>query len=163
MFRRHAIPLLVAILVVGVALPFSTPFVLVALVPLYWIARRPRAAGAAVGGGRADRASRSCVEMDDLAEPVSTARADRGPSSAAARYMVAAPRGPAARERELLAEAAAAEERLRIARELHDAVGHDVSLMVVQAEALGAVTGDERADAIAALGPAARWASCTAR
>ena len=61
-------------------------------------------------------------------------------------------RAAAARERELLGEAAAAEERLRIARELHDAVGHDVSLMVVQAEALAAVTGDERADAIAALG-----------
>ena len=61
-------------------------------------------------------------------------------------------REAAARERELLAEAAANEERLRIARELHDAVGHDVSLMVVQAEALAAVTGDERADAIAALG-----------
>ena len=70
---------------------------------------------------------------------------------AAARYMVLR-RAAAARERELLAEAAAAEERLRIARELHDAVGHDVSLMVVQAEALAAVTGDERADAIAALG-----------
>jgi signal transduction histidine kinase len=61
-------------------------------------------------------------------------------------------RQSAAREKELLAEAAVAGERLRIARELHDAVGHDVSLMVVQAEALGAVTGDERADAIAALG-----------
>jgi signal transduction histidine kinase len=68
-----------------------------------------------------------------------------------ARYMVLRS-AAAARERELLGEAAAAEERLRIARELHDAVGHDVALMVVQAEALAAVTGDERADAIATLG-----------
>ena len=51
MFRRHAIPLLVAILVVGLALPFATPCDdRSALVPLYWLARRPRAA---VGGRRA--------------------------------------------------------------------------------------------------------------
>jgi signal transduction histidine kinase len=90
------------------------------------------------------------VSMDDPAEPISAAVLAAGVIGAA-RYGVLR-RQSAAREKELLAEAAAAEERLRIARELHDAVGHDVSLMVVQAEALGAVTGDERADAIAALG-----------
>jgi signal transduction histidine kinase len=47
------------------------------------------------------------------------------------------------RERELLAERAVTEERLRLARELHDAVGHDVSLMIVQAQALGATSADE--------------------
>src|SRR6185503_4648848 len=83
-------------------------------------------------------------------EPVSTA-VFCGGTVAAARFNVLR-RGAAARERELLAEAAATEERLRIARELHDAVGHDVSLMVVQAAALAATTGDEPADAIAALG-----------
>lgn len=40
------------------------------------------------------------------------------------------------RERELLAERAVDEERVRIARELHDAIAHHVSLLVVQAGAV---------------------------
>ncbi len=60
------------------------------------------------------------------------------------------------RERELLAEQAVAQERVRIAQELHDIVAHNVSLMVVQAQALGATVGDDRvargAGAIAELG-----------
>jgi signal transduction histidine kinase len=50
----------------------------------------------------------------------------------------------AERERELLASRAVAEERVRIARELHDVVAHNVSLMVVQAQAANALTEDER-------------------
>ncbi|HWF72237.1 MAG TPA: histidine kinase [Solirubrobacteraceae bacterium] len=60
------------------------------------------------------------------------------------------------RERELLADRAVAEERVRIAQELHDIVAHNVSLMVVEAQALGATADDDQVtattDAIADLG-----------
>jgi signal transduction histidine kinase len=60
------------------------------------------------------------------------------------------------RERELLADRAVTEERVRIAQELHDVVAHNVSLIVVKAQALGATVPDERVadatDGIADLG-----------
>jgi signal transduction histidine kinase len=52
--------------------------------------------------------------------------------------------GQLERERLLLADQAVAAERVRIARELHDVVAHGVSLMVVQAQALGALEGGAR-------------------
>jgi signal transduction histidine kinase len=63
------------------------------------------------------------------------------------------------RERGLLAENAVAEERIRIARDLHDIVAHHVSLMVVQAGGLGETLPDDRsrkvADSIASTGRSA--------
>jgi signal transduction histidine kinase len=48
------------------------------------------------------------------------------------------------RERDANSRVAAAEERVRIAREMHDAVGHSVSVMVVQAGAERLALGEER-------------------
>jgi len=47
-------------------------------------------------------------------------------------------------EREVNVRVAAAEERVRLARELHDSVGHSVSVMVVQAGAERLALGEER-------------------
>jgi signal transduction histidine kinase len=82
-----------------------------------------------------------------------------GQYAAARRASIAALRDHAERldrERELLAERAVAEERVRLANELHDVVAHNVSLIVVQAQALGATAHDQAVtaatDGIAALG-----------
>jgi signal transduction histidine kinase len=55
------------------------------------------------------------------------------------------------REREAEARRVVAEERTRIARELHDIVAHRVSLMTVQAGAAKTVAGDDPAGALQAM------------
>jgi signal transduction histidine kinase len=66
------------------------------------------------------------------------------------------------RERDARARAAVAEERARIARELHDVVAHNVSVMVVQADGAGCALeeGDlaDTAQAIEAIGRTGRTA-----
>lgn len=62
------------------------------------------------------------------------------------------------REHELLAEQAVADERVRIARELHDVVAHNVSLMVVQAQAVAASASDRDRAALDGLADTGRAA-----
>ena len=69
-------------------------------------------------------------------------------------------------EQELRAQAAVADERARIARELHDLVAHNVSVMVVQAGAERHALGDEQAstrEALASIEQAGRQALGEAR
>ena len=62
------------------------------------------------------------------------------------------------RERESQARTAVAEERARIAREMHDVVAHSLSVMVVQP-----ARPPRRCSTSIPSGPAGRWRRCAAR
>jgi signal transduction histidine kinase len=167
--RRWPVQVLAFILIVGVVVPGPAVFSPPALVALYTVAsrcpRRVAAAGAVATSAAfvlhrplwgysvslfeviAQLALVGCALAVGLYQATRVAYLE-GVHERAARLE---------RERELLVERAASEERLRIARELHDVVAHNVSLMVVQAQALGADAQNEElvrrdSQAIAELG-----------
>jgi signal transduction histidine kinase len=153
--RRWPVQVLVATLIVGVAIPTAAVFWPPALVAVYTIAsRRPwrMAVVSAVAAALAFDLHRvmwgyslpllgliSGIALSGAALALGLYQATRLAYFEQARERVAR----LERERELLAEQAAATERLRIARELHDVVAHNVSLMVIQAQALEATAGDQ--------------------
>lgn len=151
----------------GAINPDASPGLVPALVILYTIAsRRPWPAPAPLAAAVAATAAAELVS----AHPEHVTAAIPGAVECAAAVAVGLYVGArrafidalrdradrADRERELLADRAVAEERVRIAQDLHDVVAHNVSLMVVQAQALGVTVDDERVqaatDTIADLG-----------
>jgi signal transduction histidine kinase len=166
--RRRPFAALAVVIAAAVAAPVSVPYELPMMVLLYTIGstrgwERTIAAGGAVvavggifllAGGPGFNAGNLigtallCAISSGLGLYVGTKRAGMDALRDRAERLD--------RERELLAERAVAEERVRIAQELHDVVAHNVSLIVVQAQALGVTAGDEHVkqatDGIADLG-----------
>jgi signal transduction histidine kinase len=166
--RRRPVLALIVALAAAAALPGVGPLLLPALVVLYSIATseaRPTAVATGVVVALVAILSKVVAGSGDLVNHAIGDSAGCAAAVALGLYVGAQRRVVVAlrdrterldRERELLADRAVIEERVRIAQELHDVSAHSVSLMVVQAQALGATVGDERVaeatDAIADLG-----------
>jgi signal transduction histidine kinase len=169
--RRFPFVSLAAVLAAAVASPVDAQFVLPIAVMLYTIgSRRSReatfaAAASVVATGLAyQQAGGPDLSTGDLASTAVLCAVAGGVglyvSTRRARFDALRDRAERLdRERELLADRAVAEERVRIAQELHDVVAHNVSLIVVKAQALGATVPDDRvADATGGIADLGREA-----
>jgi signal transduction histidine kinase len=154
--RRFPGAILGAVLVIAVAVPWTTPLLLPACVLVYALGRYrgPRAAAAGVIATTAAAVAHRALWEGSVSSGEAASTAIVCAATGLLGWSLAQRHAAQVRERELQGEGAVTEERLRIARELHDAVGHDVSLMIVQAQALAATipAAGEQATAIAELG-----------
>jgi signal transduction histidine kinase len=144
--RDHPVPVLAAVLLIGLALPDLVIVQLAGAVVLYQVAvtRPPGVIAACVGALLGATSFHEALWTTSFgAGDVAGSAVLCGLSvtfglSVANRRTNIAALNERAERLELQAEQAVSEERVRIARELHDVVAHNVSLMVVQAQALGA-------------------------
>jgi signal transduction histidine kinase len=151
--RRHPVEVLAVVLLLGLGLDDTVIVQLLGVVVLYQVAatRSVRVIAGSVGALLGTVALHAAIwgSHDNLAGVLlgsaalcgvsvtfGLGRANRRANEAALRER--------AERLELLADQAVQDERVRIARELHDVVAHNVSLMVVQAQALGATVKEPK-------------------
>jgi signal transduction histidine kinase len=130
--RRWPLAVLAVALVPYVATPRTGPALPALLIALYTVAtlRSPRTA--IVATSLAAAASVSAVAIHGGAWSLALSRAIEAVLASIGGLAVAEHRRQRDREKKMLAQIAAGEERVRIARELHDVVAHHLSVIVVQ-------------------------------